>query len=177
MKENHIAQVEEFSAFLYKKMSAYGLTEILPFICTSAVWGRNPGFSHPELPWGSPQGVTLVWWLLDSRYSSSSWVPLGAHWLSLEDCSHCWLQHACLLTWQEIISLLTRKKEHKEEWEKKEQRREGKLLSTTKWHKCQEVLPATEQWQGHLPSASAAAADDLQPSPKGIQGGVRLCYR
>ena len=59
---------------------------------------------------GLTSGSSPVWWLLDSRYSSPSWVPLGAHWLSLEDCSHCWLQRACLLTWQEITSLLTRKK-------------------------------------------------------------------
>ena len=130
-------------------------------------------FSHPELPWGSPQGIAVVWWLLDSRYSPPSWAPLGAHWLTLEGCNHCLLQHACLLIWQEVIPFLTRKKEDKVEWERKEQRREGKFLSTAKWHKCQEIFPAAKQWQGHLPSAYAAAADDLQHSPKGIQSGVR----
>ena len=30
-----------------------------------------------SFPQGSPQGVAVVWWLLDNRYCSPSWVPLG----------------------------------------------------------------------------------------------------
>jgi len=41
MKENQISKVKEFSAFLYKKMQASGLTEIIPLICTS---GSEAGF-------------------------------------------------------------------------------------------------------------------------------------
>ena len=35
-------------------MQESGLTEIIPLICTLAVWGQNPVFSHPELPQGAP---------------------------------------------------------------------------------------------------------------------------
>ena len=50
---------------------------------------------------------------------------------------------------------------------------------------CQEHLPRTEQYQGHLPSASAetepcaAAAADCQHALRGIQGGEwgTLCSR
>ena len=36
---------------------------------------------------------------------------------------------------------------------------------------CQEHLPASEEQHGHLPSAGAAAAADLEYSLKGIQIG------
>ena len=26
-------------------------------------------FSHPKFPWGSPQGVAVIWWLLDRKYA------------------------------------------------------------------------------------------------------------
>ena len=29
-----------------------GLTELIPLICISALWGQYPGFSHPEFPQG-----------------------------------------------------------------------------------------------------------------------------
>ena len=40
------------------------------FTCVSATGGQHPVFSHPR-------GVVAVWWLLDSRDSSPSWIPLG----------------------------------------------------------------------------------------------------
>ena len=48
-------------------------------------------FSHPELPWGSSYGVAAVWWVVDHKYFSSSWVPLGFtswHWraVTTADC-------------------------------------------------------------------------------------------
>ena len=53
------------------------LTEIIPLIDTSAVWGHYPVFtSEASFSQGSLQGATEIWWLLDSRYSPS-WVPLG----------------------------------------------------------------------------------------------------
>ena len=61
---------------MYRKMQASGLTEIIPLICTSALWGQYPTFVHP----GSPQGVLLeVWsraWQLAASLSPS-WVPSG----------------------------------------------------------------------------------------------------
>ena len=39
---------------MYEKMEESGLIEIIPLICTSAVWGQYPVFSHPETPQGAP---------------------------------------------------------------------------------------------------------------------------
>ena len=35
---------------MYGKMQGSGLNEIIPLICTSAVWGQYPGLFHPESP-------------------------------------------------------------------------------------------------------------------------------
>ena len=32
---------------MYGKMQEFRLTEIIPLICTSALWGQHPVFSHP----------------------------------------------------------------------------------------------------------------------------------
>ena len=57
---------------MYGKMQESGLTEIIPLICTSALWGQYPSFVHPELgsqqlaylhpefPQGSPSRVAIV---------------------------------------------------------------------------------------------------------------------
>ena len=56
-----------------------------PFIL-SHVWKffSNLPLDHDiELPWGSLKGVAAVWYLLDCRYFSPSWVSLGftsSHW-------------------------------------------------------------------------------------------------
>ena len=42
---------------MYGKVQESGLTEIIPFIGTSAIWGQDPVFSHPEFPQGSPAHV------------------------------------------------------------------------------------------------------------------------
>ena len=41
-------------------MQESGLTEITPWICTLALWGQRPLFSHPELPWRAQQGAAVV---------------------------------------------------------------------------------------------------------------------
>ena len=43
------------------RMQESGLTEIIPLICVSALWGQDPVFSHPEFPQGSP--AHRPWWL------------------------------------------------------------------------------------------------------------------
>ena len=63
---------------MYGKMQESGLSEIIPLICTSLIWGQYPVFSHPECPQSSPWEVTAVWWLLDSRYSFLSEFPQGS---------------------------------------------------------------------------------------------------
>ena len=37
-------------------MQESGFTDLIPLMCTSAVWGQHPMFSHPEFPQGSPWG-------------------------------------------------------------------------------------------------------------------------
>ena len=37
---------------MYKKVQDSGLTEIVPLICTSAIWDYYCVFSHPEFPQG-----------------------------------------------------------------------------------------------------------------------------
>ena len=46
--------------------------------------------------------MAVVWWLLDSRYSSPSCSP-RSHRLTSEGCNHWCLWDLCLLVWQEIL--------------------------------------------------------------------------
>ena len=58
IKENRTSQVNEFSRFsMYGKMQKPGFPEIIPLLCTSALWGQHPVFSHPEPPQGAPLWV------------------------------------------------------------------------------------------------------------------------
>ena len=54
-----MSQVNEFST-LYGMMQESGLTEIIPLICTSAVWGQYPVLSHPESLQGALSGVAAA---------------------------------------------------------------------------------------------------------------------
>ena len=45
---------------MHGKMQESGLTEIIPLICTSAIWGLYPVFSHPEFPQAAPVVVAAV---------------------------------------------------------------------------------------------------------------------
>ena len=50
IKGNKISIIKEFRAFLmYRKMQESVFIEVIPLICISAIWGRHPVFSHPEL--------------------------------------------------------------------------------------------------------------------------------
>ena len=42
-------------------MQKSGLTEIIPLMRTSAIWGQYPVLSHPESPQGALRGGW--WWL------------------------------------------------------------------------------------------------------------------
>ena len=54
IKGNKISIIKKFRAFLmYRKMQESVFIEVIPLICTSAIWGRHPVFLHPELPRGS----------------------------------------------------------------------------------------------------------------------------
>ena len=85
---------------MYGKMQESGLTEIIPLICTSAIWGQ-----YPDTSWvssGLTQGVAAVWCLLDGRHSFQPWVSSadGSRWRAaiVDDCDIL-----CLLIWQEIF--------------------------------------------------------------------------
>ena len=81
-------------------MQESGLTEIIPSISTSAVWGQYPVLSHPE----SPQGASL-WgdcsdWGLDGGRPVSILSSLRAHH---QETVMWWLKGCyilCLLIWQ-----------------------------------------------------------------------------
>ena len=45
---------------MYGKMQESGLTEIIPLMFTSAVWGQYPAFLHSEFPRGAQLGVTAM---------------------------------------------------------------------------------------------------------------------
>lgn len=55
-----MSQVKEFNAILYEKMQEAGLTEIIPLICTSALFCQYSLFSQPELPQSSPLQVAAI---------------------------------------------------------------------------------------------------------------------
>ena len=45
---------------MYGKMQESGVIEIIPFVCTSALWGQFPVFLHPESPQGAQLGTAAV---------------------------------------------------------------------------------------------------------------------
>ena len=63
------------SVLFYGEVQESGLTEIIPLIYISALWGQYPVFPHPEFPGGSPWGVAAVWKPQDGRRS-----PMAARW-------------------------------------------------------------------------------------------------
>ena len=83
---------------MYGKMQESGLTEVIPFTGTSAIWGQFPVFSYPESPRGAPSGGWLMawWWpcCLHPEFPQGS--PSG--WLHCDGCSIL-----CLLIWQAIF--------------------------------------------------------------------------
>ena len=65
IKENQIPKLRNLIFFfflIYRKMQESELTEVIPPISTSAIWGQYPAFLHPEFSQGSP--AHLQWWLL-----------------------------------------------------------------------------------------------------------------
>ena len=63
------------------KMHESGLTEVIPLMCTSAIWGQCPAFLHAEPPQGSPSRVTVVtWWLQHPLFTDNSSNIFLFHW-------------------------------------------------------------------------------------------------
>ena len=82
-----VSQIKESSALLYMRKCKSGLIEIIPLVCTLAIWGRYPVLSHPESQqnWGegwmegSLQGLAARWWescfyLEFPQVSPSGWL-------------------------------------------------------------------------------------------------------
>ena len=88
IKKKQISEVKEFSDFLcMARCKSLGLLK--PFLSYAAHLSRaSLLFSHPELPFLGPHHREwLQFWLLDSRYSPSSRIPLGlnsSHLLGLQ---------------------------------------------------------------------------------------------
>ena len=83
---------------MYAKMWESGLTEIIPFICISAIWGQ-------------PASGDLIYRILGSSLTVGSGGSLRAtacqvffsFLVALEGWNLGWLWHSCLLIWQEIL--------------------------------------------------------------------------
>ena len=45
---------------MFGKMEESGLTEIIPLICTLAIWGQHPVLSYPESSQGALLGSAVV---------------------------------------------------------------------------------------------------------------------
>ena len=45
---------------MYGKMQESGITEIIPLICTSAIWGQHLVYSKPEFPQAAPLWVAAI---------------------------------------------------------------------------------------------------------------------
>ena len=104
---------------MYEKKQASVLTEFVPFICTSAIWGQSCFIIHlascilpapQQLGWGDRGGGPTT-----STGSHRSQLVLGAliHLWRREIADGCFI--SCLLIWQEIFSfhsmlLINRKK-------------------------------------------------------------------
>ena len=78
-------------------MQESGLTEIVPFICISAMGPISCIFDILSSPWCSLYIVAAVWRLLGFRHSSPSWMPFrltSPHWRAAiaddSDILFCW---------------------------------------------------------------------------------------
>ena len=77
--ENQRSQIKEFSAFLHMgRCKSLGLPNSLLSCASQLSWASILCFSHPELPWGSPWGVTAVlgaarWQVFTAFLRSSPW--------------------------------------------------------------------------------------------------------
>ena len=60
-------RLNDWTRTMYGETQESGLTEIIPLICTAAIWDQYPVFSHPESPQGAPSRApvraAVIWWL------------------------------------------------------------------------------------------------------------------
>ena len=95
IKENQVSEVKEFSAFLCMqeswKMQESWLPEIIPLICTSAIWGQYPDTSWVSSGLTAGSGCSPMAARWQVFFSALSF--LRAHQLTLEGYNHWWLWH------------------------------------------------------------------------------------
>ena len=86
---------------MYGKMQVSGLTEIIPFICISAVWGQPPASWFFYIPRSLfTVGKTRK---LDERHCSPLWALSGLRDSHLEAGNPRRLSHPCLLIRGQIL--------------------------------------------------------------------------
>ena len=99
IKENQISYVKKFSAFLCMgRCKSLGSLEVFLSYPSQLSGVSIQYFSHPELPWGSWQGLAA-----GSQKFFSLLSALRAYQLTLDCWNPWWLWHPCLLIWQEIV--------------------------------------------------------------------------
>ena len=57
---SHVNELSTFFFFLYGKKQESELTEIIPLMCASAIWGQHPALSHLESPQDAALGGGLA---------------------------------------------------------------------------------------------------------------------
>ena len=97
IKRNQITQVKELNNFLcIGRRKSPGLTEIIPFICISTLWGQYPVFFHILSSLGLTVGSGCNMMAVRSQVFFSFLSALKG-W-------NCWrLWHPYLQIWQEIL--------------------------------------------------------------------------
>ena len=156
-------------------MQESGLTEIIPFLCTSAIWGQYLVLFTSWVPQCSVWGVAAIWWPLCLRYFSLSWVPLGLRNSHLEtgnpdDCDILADWHGRKYSISQVGSLF---------WEDPTCRRATKPVHPSYWARA---LPTTEarasrthapqqekppQWEACAPQCRVAPTGHNQRKPMG----------
>ena len=81
---------------MYGKIQKSGLIEIIPFICTSAIWGQYLVFSHLVSPQDAQLGGDWSGWGLDGGHPASILSSLRAPGQGSCNMMVWWLQHPLL---------------------------------------------------------------------------------
>ena len=74
---NYLLRSEIFQFKLLVELQESGLTEIIPLIKTSALWGQHPALSHPESPQDALLGVAAASGGLMAGILFPSRIPSG----------------------------------------------------------------------------------------------------
>ena len=100
IKESQITQLRNIALFYVWEDARSGLTEIIPFICTSAIWGQFRYF-HVLCFLSSRFSVGRGCSMMAARWQTffSFLSSLRAYWLIWESWYGWWLWHSCILVY------------------------------------------------------------------------------